>query len=154
MKSFGKSFLSAVLGLAFLCLASPLDAAEETTEPDLKQTGTVTIAQTQVAFFVSGNIGGGKLEFDGKTYEFSIGGLGVGGIGASKIKATGEVFNLEKAEDFEGTYGQARYGAVFDDASTGELWLSNPAGVYLLLKAEREGYALSLGADAIYIKFE
>jgi len=56
--------------------------------------------------------------------------------------------------DFPGTYGQARYGAVVGTKSTGELWLENTQGVVLKLKAEREGLALSLGADAVYIKFD
>ncbi len=119
-----------------------------------QQTGTITIDQVQVAFIFSGNVGGGKLHFKGKTYPFSIGGLGVGGIGISTMDATGEVYDLKKLADFEGGYGQARTGIVLGDKSAGSLWLENSAGVYLHLKAKRKGIALSLGVDGIYIKFD
>lgn len=120
----------------------------------LTQSGTVTINQAQVAFIFSGNVGGGKLHYNGKTYPFSIGGLGVGGFGVSSIEATGTVYNLKRLSDFAGAYGQARTGIVVGTLSAGTLWLENPQGVYLKLAAKRKGIALSLGLDAIYIGFD
>lgn len=136
---------AALLGAA----AGPTSADEE-----LKKSGTVTIEQVQLAWIGSGNLGGGKLEFGGQTYNFSIGGLGIGGFGVSKITATGEVYNLNNIGHFAGAYGQARYGLAVVNLSAGELFLKNPNGVYLRLKAKREGLMLSLGADAIYIKLD
>ena len=120
----------------------------------LTQSGTVTINQVQVAFIFSGNVGGGKLHYKGKSYPFSIGGLGVGGIGVSSIEATGEVYNLRRLNDFAGGYGQARTGIVVGNLSAGTLWLENSQGVYLKLAAKRKGIALSLGLDGIYIGFD
>lgn len=114
----------------------------------------VEIEQYQVAFIGSGNLGGGTLFYNGKTYPFSIGGLGIGGFGVSKIEATGEVHNLKNVADFAGAYGQARAGAVAADMSTGSLWLQNTAGVAMKLDAKRQGLALSLGADAIVIQMK
>jgi hypothetical protein len=34
----------------------------------------------------------------------------------------------------------------------GEMWLQNGNGVYLSLKARREGLALSLGADGMVVR--
>ncbi len=119
-----------------------------------QQSGTVTIEQLQVAFFLSGNVGGGKLHYKGKTYPFSIGGLGVGGIGISKIEATGEVYDLKRLADFDGAYGQARTGITLGNKSMGSLWLENSEGVYIRLSTKRKGIALSLGIDGIYIKFD
>jgi hypothetical protein len=121
---------------------------------ELKKSGTVTIDQFRVSFLISGNIGGGELTYQGKTYKFDIGGLGIGGIGASSIEATGTVYNLENLSDFEGMYGQARTGIVFIDKSTGKLWLENTSGVYLELNAKQEGLALTMGADAIGINLK
>ena len=121
---------------------------------DLKKSGTVRIEQVQIAFIGSGNLGGGTLKFGGKSYDFTIGGLGIGGFGVSKITATGTVYNLDKLAHFPGAYAQGRYGVVVGDASTGKLWLKNSHGVVLELKAEREGLALSLGGDAVYIDLE
>ena len=119
-----------------------------------QESGTVTISQGQIAFIFSANVGGGNLHYKGKTYPFSISGLGVGGIGISSIEATGVVYDLKKLSDFDGAYGQARTGIVFGTVSAGTLWLENSEGVYLRLKAKRKGVALALGADAIIIQFD
>jgi hypothetical protein len=114
----------------------------------------VRIEQVQVAFIGSGNLGGGTLQFGGKSYDFTIGGLGIGGIGLSKITATGTVYNLRELAHFPGTYAQGRVGFAVGDTSAGKLWLKNSHGVVLELKAEREGLALALGGDAIYIDLD
>ena len=136
-----------------LAVATALAFGQPATAQDLKPSGSVTIEQVQVAFLVSGNIGGGVLTFEGKSYPFDIGGLGVGGIGASSIEAHGTVYNLQRLADFEGAYGQARAGFAAGTTSSGTLWLENGKGVYMELTAARKGLALSLGADAIYIDF-
>lgn len=118
------------------------------------KSGTVTIEQLQVAFIGSGGAGEGTLHFRGKSYRFSVGGLGVGGFGISKMEATGDVYNLRELSQFPGAYGAARYGAAFGDKGGGELWLENPHGVMMSLKARREGLAVSLGADAMVIEFK
>jgi hypothetical protein len=118
------------------------------------KTGTVEIEQVQVAFIGSGNLGGGTLQFQGKSYRFTVGGLGIGGIGVSKMQATGDVYNMKELRQFPGAYGQARYGFALADKSSGELWLENTNGVLLNLKAKRTGLALSLGADAVVIDFK
>jgi hypothetical protein len=142
---------AAMLSVALLCALSGLKSS---VAEEQKLSGTVRIEQVQIAFIGSGNLGGGDLQYQGASHSFTIGGLGVGGIGISKITATGEVYNLAKLSDFPGAYGQARYGFALGTLSAGELWLQNPQGVYLKLKAEREGLMLSLGADAIYIDLD
>lgn len=121
---------------------------------DLRQSGTVKIEQVQIAFIGSGNLGGGHLTVNGRSYEFTIGGLGIGGFGVSKMTAVGEVYNLNDVADFAGAYLQARYGLAVGSTGTGELWLENTNGVVLHLDTKREGLALSLGADAVVIDFD
>ncbi len=145
-------------GALLLCLAGGLaiggtGAVQVAVGEDAKPNASVTIDQVQVAFIFSGNVGGGVLTFEGKTYDFSIGGLGIGGFGASSIHAYGEVYNLKSVADFAGAYGQARTGIAAGTVGGGELWLENAQGVYMKLKSERKGLALSLGADAVYISF-
>jgi hypothetical protein len=134
---------------AFLTLAGLPAMAQQRVK-----SGTVTIEQLQVAFIGSGGAGEGTLHFRGKSYRFSVGGLGVGGFGISKMEATGDVYNLHELSQFPGAYGAARYGAAFGDKGGGELWLENPHGVMMSLKARREGLAVSLGADAMIIEFK
>ena len=61
--------------------------------------GTVNIEQVQVAFIGSGNVGGGTLHYRGKSYRFTVGGLGIGGFGFSKMEAYGEVYNLKELRE-------------------------------------------------------
>jgi len=144
----GRRLLSAAICVLALCLSVSASAN------DLVQSGTVTIEQVQIAFIGSGNLGGGTLIAGGQKYSFSVGGLGVGGIGLSKMEAYGTVYNLKSIADFSGAYLQARYGLAIGSLSTGELWLQNSRGVVLQLKAKRTGLALSLGGDAVYIDFD
>jgi hypothetical protein len=121
---------------------------------DYVESGTVTIEQVQIAFIGSGNLGGGTLLLGGKKYDFTVGGLGVGGFGVSKMEAHGTVYNLRNPADFSGGYIQARYGLAIGQLSSGELWLENARGVAIYLKAKRTGLALSLGGDAVYIDLD
>jgi hypothetical protein len=118
------------------------------------KSGTVEIEQVQVAFIGSGNVGGGTLHFEGKSYRFNVGGLGVGGFGVSKMQAYGDVYNLKQLSHFPGAYAQARYGAVAGDRGGGEMWLENTHGVQISLRTRRSGLAVSMGGDAVYIDFK
>jgi len=138
------------LALALALLAAPAAAAAETLHP----AGTVDIDQTRVAFVLSGNGGGGVLHFKGHDYPFSIGGLGVGGIGVSKLKATGTVYNMRDTHQFTGAYSQLRTGYAAGDSGSGKLWLKNGDGVVIALKGKSKGLALSLGADVVNVSFK
>jgi hypothetical protein len=116
--------------------------------------GTVNMNQVQAAFIGSGGGGSGTLFFHGRSYPFTVGGLGIGGIGASTIDAQGEVYKLDDISQFAGAYAQGRYGYVLGEKSGGDLWLQNGAGVILHLKAKRTGLMLSLGGDAVIISMK
>ena len=129
-----------------LCILSTGAAAQK---PSVS--ATVTIHQVQVAFIGSGTGGGGTLRYQGRNYPFKLGGLGIGGIGVSRLDATGTVYNLKKLQDFEGVYGQTRVGWAAGKEGSGQMWLKNTNGVYMQLKAQRKGLALSLGADGMVV---
>ncbi len=74
--------------------------------------------------------------------RFTINGLGVGDISASKTKATGEVYQLARIFDVEGVYGQVRLGEALANQGDGRLWLQNDRGVTLRLRTKREGLML------------
>jgi hypothetical protein len=113
--------------------------------------GTVTIDEYELAYIFSGSMGGGKLFFQGNTYKFQIGGLGVGGIGASHLTATGEVYNLQDVLAFPGTYAQASMGFSATNVGEGHLWLQNQNGVQLHLITSQQGLGLTTGASGIVI---
>jgi hypothetical protein len=96
--------------------------------PNEKPTGTITLQAASAAYIASGQGGEGTLYYQGKAYPFYVGGLGIGGIGASTIEATGEVYRLKNLADFPSAYSQVRYGAVAGTARVGEMWLT-PKGL-------------------------
>jgi len=122
--------------------------------PQSPPAATVSIQQIQIAWIGSGALGGGKLNFGGKSYPITVGGLGVGGFGASKLTATGTVYGLTRKEDFAGAYVQVREGWALGEQGKGILWLTNGNGVTMKLKTHRIGLQLSLGADGVVIGFK
>jgi hypothetical protein len=50
------------------------------------------MSQVQAAYIGSGSAGHGILRYRGHAYPFTVGGLGIGGIGASTIQAKGDVY--------------------------------------------------------------
>lgn len=139
-----------LLGAAAVAGASSRPAGAQ---QHLERSGTVYMEQVQMAFIGSGGAGEGVLHWRGNSYRFTVGGLGVGGFGVSKMQASGEVYNLRELGHFPGAYGSARTGVAAGYQGGGQLWLENPQGVVMSLKAHREGLALSMGADAVLIEF-
>lgn len=135
--------------LAALALLAVPAAAEG--PPSEKPSGRIKIQQLQVAFLASGALGGGTLTFKGRNYPLTVGGLGVGGIGASRFNASGDVFGLKKLSDFSGPYLEARMGWALGDKGKGRVWLQNAKGVLIKLKGGREGLQLATGASGVVI---
>ena len=130
------------------------DGAPEIAEESLEPAGLIELKQYTVAYIGSGTMGGGTLTVDGETYPFNIAGLGVGGIGASAIDASGAVYNLPSLDAFPGTYGNARLGLTAGESGGGKLWLRNPEGVVIELESEMRGLALAGGVDGILIEWD
>jgi hypothetical protein len=143
--------VAAVLGVAGCNQGTPGPYTRfEGQRPD----GTVEMNEVQAAYIGSAGGGSGTLFYRGRSYPFTIAGLGVGGVGASTIDATGDVYNLRDVNLFPGAYAQGRYGFVVGNMSGGDLWLQNESGAVMHLRAKREGLMLSLGGDAMVISMK
>lgn len=142
---------TAVSFAAFLALASPAIAQSRSLGPS---TGSVRIEQVQAGFIASGEVGGGTLRFRGRSYPITVGGLGLGSIGASRTVASGTVYGLKNRSDFAGAYVQLKEGWAVGSQGGGNIWLQNDKGVTLRLAARRQGLQLSLGADGVLIGFK
>jgi hypothetical protein len=143
-----------ILMLGLLAFLSGCSGRSETA-PSLEGkplSGTVDMREVQVAYLGSAGGGSGTLFFRGSAYPFTIANLGVGGVGASTIDASGDVYGLNAVSQFPGAYVQGRYGVAIGTSSAGDLWLKNDAGVVMRLRAKREGLMLSLGGDAVDIR--
>ncbi len=142
----------AIFAVAVLALAACASHGGAISLEGKPLSGRVRMTQVQAAYIGSGNAGSGVLYYQGSRYPFSVGGLGVGGIGVSKIEAYGDVYGLRRLSDFPGAYLQGRYGFALGNTSTGDLWLQNGNGVVMRLVAKRQGLMLSLGGDAVVIQ--
>ncbi|RXF69857.1 hypothetical protein [Hansschlegelia zhihuaiae] len=136
--------------LSCVLIGGPAFAASPPAGPPA---AAVRIQQLQVALIGSGAIGGGTLRFRDRSYDITVGGLGIGGIGASRLLATGSVYGLTRVSDFAGAYVQVREGWALGDKGRGTLWLRNGKGVVMRLATRRRGLQLSLGADGVLIGF-
>ena len=96
---FGRLMTTLLLLIAIAACQSSLKVGPEAVA-GLTPSGTVDMNEIQVAYIGSGGGGSGTLYYNGATYPFSVGGLGVGGIGASTIDAAGEVYKLKSVAEF------------------------------------------------------
>lgn len=143
---------SLLAGAAALALVTGTAIAQQRTLGP--QTGTVKIEQISVAFIASGQLGGGTFTFRGRSYPISVGGLGIGGIGASRVLATGRVYGLKDRTDLGGAYVQLKEGWAVGRAGQGRIWLKNDKGVTISLDTRRQGLEATIGADGVVIAFK
>jgi len=137
---------------AILMLASP--AMAQSPRSLGPTTGSVRIEQVQAGFIASGEAGSGTLRFRGRSYPITVGGLGIGSIGASRTVASGTVYGLQNVSDFAGAYVQLKEGWAVGNQGRGNVYLRNEKGVTLRLATRRQGLQLSLGADGVLIGFK
>ena len=100
---------TAILKVIGLCLVS-LVVGMSTISAQEAANGKVTLESKSVAIGIGVSWGDGILEYKGKKYPFTVEGLSVVDLGVSKVSARGDVHNLAKVQDFEGTYTAAGAG--------------------------------------------
>jgi hypothetical protein len=139
MTCIARILLAVVLSLGLLC--SAVAQAGQARKPATKSpqaAGAVTVAGT-VATPPSGGSGvtwgkGTLILHDGTQHAFEVSGLGVTGTQEAvvSVHAIGEVFNLKKLAQFEGTY-KATQPKVRTGRGTGEVSFTNEHGVLVSL---------------------
>lgn len=133
----------------FLVVFAAISAAQ-----DKKPSGSVSIESTSVAVGVGVNWGDGILTLnDGRSYRFSLNGLEVGSLGASKIRAEGNVYNLTTVSDFEGTYA-AGEASIAVGGGPGVVAMRNQHGVIIQLESVQQGAKLTLAAQGVDIQLK
>ena len=112
---------------------------------------TITIHGGGVGFIAGVNWGSGTLYYHGQRIPLKVSGLVVGTIGATKYSATGEVYNLKKISDIDGTYAAMGAGATLAGGGS-VLTMSNGAGVQITVRASSAGLELRLGPSGLTIQ--
>jgi hypothetical protein len=142
--------LTALMLVGSLWSAAGVAMAEEGVK-----SGTLVIKEDQVMWIVGGDIGGGKLTYEGKTYDIKMDGLKLGGFGVHKMDIDGDVYDLNNLADFDGVYTAAEVGFTVADKGKGDFWLKNDKGVKLRLKnLDSKGLALSIGVEGVDIRLK
>jgi hypothetical protein len=113
--------------------------------------GTVNISSKAVAVGVGVTWGDGTLTYGGKTYTFSVTGLSVVDLGISNVTSTGEVFNLNKVEDFSGNYAAGEAGIAIAGGQN-DVIMKNEKGVVLRLHGTQQGVRFTLAPQGVAIK--
>ena len=138
---------SALVGSVLVLLAGP--AAARAKKPD----ATLTLSEGSVAVGIGFSWGKGTLSYQGKTYPFKVEGLSVGEVGMTRATAAGNVFNLKKLADFNGTYAAGgAEGTVGGGAGISAM--KNQNGVVVELKSTTQGANLKLAAEGIKLTLD
>jgi hypothetical protein len=157
-RSFSNSAAAGLIAAAMF--AVPLAAsAQATSQPrhtaeeiaKAKPSGTIEVSAEQLRLLVGGASGKGVLHYQGKQYPFTMKALTAGGVGYTKVNATGDVYFLDKLEDFPGTYSAATIGATLGKGVGGSQYENNK-GVFLSVKSKTEGVGLSLGMGGVQVE--
>lgn len=135
-------FAAAIFAAALLLAAVPSKSYAET--------GSVRITVSKAGFIVGVGGGSGTLNFRGRSYPLSIGGISVGTIGVAKAELVGRASNLRTASDITGAY--TAVGASLAVAGGGKVArLQNSKGVVLELRGRQVGFEASLNLSGMEI---
>lgn len=97
--------------------------------------------------------GEGTIYWEGQEHAFSVKGLRVGDLGLAKMIGEGHVQNLDRLEDFAGTYVAVGAGATAGKGGSA-VTMRNEHGVVLSLRSQAEGVALNLGAEGFQVELQ
>ena len=112
--------------------------------------GTVRLKVTKAGFIVGVGGGSGVLNFHGKNYRLSIGGVSAGTIGVAGADLVGTATNLHRASDIAGVYTAASASVAV--AGGGKVvTLQNSNGVVLTLRGRQVGFEASLSLSGMTI---
>ena len=127
--------------------------------PDYKKpdervpSGLVTLNMKSVAVGVGSTQGDGVLNFQGKSYPFSLSGLSLVDVGVSNFSGAGKVYDLKSPADLTGTYAasQTTFAIAGGDAA---MSMKNDRGVTIVVlknEGQKSGTQLTMGPAGMKI---
>ena len=132
-----------LIAIGSLVVVVGLALAQEK-QPD----ATIQLSTGSVAVGIGITWGNGVLTYQGQEYPFSVDGLSVVDVGISKASASGVVYNLNKLEDFNGTYTGVTAGATVAGGA-GANTMRNQNGVVINLVGTSQGLKFKLSMDGV-----
>lgn len=136
--------LVAVTGGAGLYFAAPISQA-------VAASGRIQFTVLKAGWFVGGSGGSGTLNFGGRTYPISIGGISAGLVfGASETRFVGSVHNIGRASDVAGVYAAVGAGGAVG-AGAQIIRLRNEKGAILELSGRQVGLQVNVDLSGLSI---
>ena len=113
--------------------------------------GTVTLTIYKAGWIIGGSGGGGSLNFRGRSYALSAGGIDYGLVfGGSKTLLRGRVSNINRASDVAGVYGAAGAGLAVGGGARA-IVLTNQKGAILELSGRQVGLMANVDLSGLAI---
>lgn len=147
MKAIWNKTVAAAMLLAATTLSTAGLAQDKAPDATLRYSGTTAAAGVGMSW------GHGTLTFQGKDYPFRLRGIDIADVGITKITATGDVYNLQRASDFAGTYGAASAGAALAAGGVGAA-MKNDRGVVVRMFSTSKGVQLKAAVEGVTIELE
>jgi hypothetical protein len=113
--------------------------------------GTVTLTIYKAGWIIGGSGGGGTLNFRGRTYPLSAGGLDYGLVfGGSRTVLHGRVSHIDRPSDVAGVYGAAGAGLAVGGGARA-IVLTNQKGAVLELSGRQVGLMANVDLSGLAI---
>jgi hypothetical protein len=115
------------------------------------ESGTVSLTIYKAGWIIGGSGGGGTLNFRGRRYGLSAGGLDYGLVfGGSKTELRGRVSNINQPSDIAGVYGAAGAGLAVGGGARA-IVLTNQKGAVLELSGQQVGLMANVDLSGLAI---
>jgi lipid-binding SYLF domain-containing protein len=113
--------------------------------------GSVQLTIYKAGWVIGGSGGSGSLNFRGRSYALSAGGLDYGLVfGGSKTVLRGRVSNINRASDVAGVYGAAGAGLAVGSGARA-IVLTNQKGAVLELSGRQVGLMANVDLSGLAI---
>jgi hypothetical protein len=113
--------------------------------------GTIRLSVVKGGWVIGGSGGSGVLNFQGRRYPLSIGGISYGlTFGASQTDLVGRVTNIRRPSDVAGVYGAAGAGLAVGGGAQA-IVLRNEKGATLTLSGRQVGLIASADLSGLAI---
>jgi hypothetical protein len=141
-----------IFGFGLAAMAAVIMLAATPTESQA-QTGQVRVKVVRAGFIIGMGGGNGTLTWRGRVYPFSVGGVGLGTIGAAVADLRGRAFNLRSPTDIAGAYTAVGASAAIG-GGVKVARLQNANGVVLELQGGEVGLEVSLNLSGMTITMQ
>ncbi|MFV0367529.1 MAG: hypothetical protein ACK5KM_03630 [Hyphomicrobiaceae bacterium] len=135
-----------------MCVA--LIALAASTSPSSADSGYVRLTIYKAGWIIGGSGGGGTLDFHGRVYDLTTGGIDYGLVfGGSKTTLTGRVRNITRPSDIEGVYVAGGAGIAVGGGARAII-LTNQKGAVLELTGRQVGLIANLDLSGLAISLD